>query len=52
MRFSTLALFLASFTLLCAIVALPSIHAWEREAGYPFGRMCQSIFTGYANTCR
>lgn len=23
----------------CAILALPFIHAWERGAGYPFGMM-------------
>jgi hypothetical protein len=28
-----------------------ALSQWERENGYPFGQMCNSIFTGYANTC-
>lgn len=31
---------------------IPSINKWEREAGYPYGKMCNSVFTGYVNTCK
>lgn len=30
---------------------LPAIHRWEREAGYPYGKMCNSVFTLYVDTC-
>jgi hypothetical protein len=31
--------------------SLPSIHAWEKARGYPYGKMCNSVFTGYVDTC-
>lgn len=30
---------------------LPWVHQWEREQGFPYGKMCHSIFTGYVDTC-
>lgn len=39
-------------TLITALVNVPRIHAWERANGYPYGHMCDSIFTGFVNTCR
>lgn len=47
--------FACLFVLLIACVALANshrIHAWEKQAGYPYGRMCNSIFTAYVDTCR
>ena len=49
----------ACFTLLLAayaiafalIVGLPEINAWEKNAGYPYGKMCNSVFTLYQDTC-
>lgn len=26
---------------------IPAVHVWERDAGYPFGRVCEVY-----NTCR
>ena len=23
------------------LVSLPNIHRWEREAGYPYGKLCE-----------
>lgn len=37
---------------ICGLISVPSIHAWERQAGYPYGKMCNSVFTGYVDTCR
>lgn len=41
---------------LCCTVALfvvsANVHAWEKANAYPYGHMCNSIFTGYVNTCR
>lgn len=36
------ALVVASFALpiLSLLYVVPAIHAWERENGYPYGRMC------------
>jgi hypothetical protein len=28
------------------------LNQWEKHNVYPFGRMCNSIFTGYVDTCR
>jgi heme/copper-type cytochrome/quinol oxidase subunit 3 len=33
------------------LFAAPQIHAWEKANGYPFGHMCNSVFTLYADTC-
>jgi hypothetical protein len=33
------------------VAALPTIHAWERDNDYPFGKMCHSVFTGFVDTC-
>lgn len=47
-----------ALTLLVAICVIslthvvPAAHAWEKANGYPFGKMCHSVFTMYANTCR
>lgn len=28
------------------------VHEWEKDVGYPYGKMCNSIFTGFVDTCR
>jgi hypothetical protein len=43
-----LTLFALTFVLACSI---PRIDAWEKAHGYPFGQMCNSIATGYVDTC-
>ena len=37
---------------LSGLAMVPAIDRWERQAGYPYGKMCNSIFTGYVDTCR
>jgi len=32
-------------------IAGARIGQWERAHGYPFGQMCNSVFTGWVNTC-
>lgn len=44
-----LALLLA--TALGGLAASPYVHAWERAAGYPYGKACNSILTFYVDTC-
>ena len=43
-------------SLLCAVMALfvlsANVKAWEKANDYPYGKMCNSIFTGYVDTCR
>lgn len=35
------------------IVAAPHISAWEKQNGYPYGRMCDpNIFNLYTSTCK
>ena len=34
------------------LFALPAVNAWERNAGYPYGQMCNSVFTLYVDTCK
>ncbi len=50
MRATILAL---AWTAVVAVLlgAQPAINAWERSRGYPYGRMCDSIFTGFEDTC-
>lgn len=33
------------------LILSPQVNQWERANGYPYGQMCNSIFTGYINTC-
>jgi hypothetical protein len=28
------------------------VNAWEKANDYPYGKMCNSIFTGYVDTCK
>ena len=28
------------------------INHWEKANAFPYGKMCQSVFTGWQNTCR
>lgn len=30
---------------------LPHIHAWEKANDYPYGKICNSAFTFYVDTC-
>lgn len=30
---------------------IPTIHEWERANDYPYGKMCNSAFTFYVDTC-
>jgi len=43
-------------SLFCALTTMAVsgtlISQWERSHDYPFGQMCNSVFTGYVNTCR
>lgn len=32
-------------------LAGPPIARWERANGFPFGQMCNSVFTGFVDTC-
>ena len=34
------------------IIAGDKIGQWEQANGYPFGQMCNSVFTGWVDTCR
>jgi hypothetical protein len=46
------ALILSWLVIVTSLFALsPAISAWERRNGYPYGRMCDSIFTGFEDTC-
>lgn len=45
-----LAVFTASMLFFILILA-PASTQWEKAHGYPFGRMCNSMFTGWADTC-
>lgn len=37
----------------CLLALTPAIHKWERDNGYPYGRMCDpNIFNLYTSTCR
>ncbi len=33
------------------VVGVPQINAWEKAHAYPYGQMCNSVFTGYQDTC-
>lgn len=52
---SAIWLTVAAHILAGAIMSLthgvPAIDAWEKANGYPYGKMCNSIFTGYVDTC-
>lgn len=36
---------------LVGLMNVSRIHAWEQANGYPFGKMCNSVFTLYVDTC-
>lgn len=43
------------FILALACGGLANVHhvnAWEKANGYPYGKMCNSIFTAYVDTCK
>jgi hypothetical protein len=53
MTLRTIIALISLFTLFwLSLATRPVIHVWERDAGYPYGKMCNSIFTGYVDTCR
>ena len=47
----TLVLSILTLVVSTAIVAAVNMPTWERAHGYPFGQMCNSVFTGYVDTC-
>lgn len=48
---ATIAVACVLSALVLLLASTPRIQAWERANGYPYGRMCQSIFTAYVDTC-
>lgn len=34
-----------------AVSILPKVHSWEQKNHYPYGKMCDSVFTMYKDTC-
>lgn len=34
------------------VYGIKHINAWEKAHGYPYGKMCNSIFTWYKDTCQ
>jgi hypothetical protein len=43
---------LSLLTIGCSLIVMaPHINAWEKANGYPFGQMCNSVFTLYVDTC-
>jgi hypothetical protein len=46
-----LAFWSAMVILACSFVGLKHVREWEAKHNYPYGRMCNSFFTGYADTC-
>lgn len=38
---TAIALTVASFAIVVGIIALPHIHQWERDNGYPYGKLCE-----------
>jgi hypothetical protein len=42
MRTATaIVLTIGMFAIVAMIIALPSIHQWERDNGYPYGKLCE-----------
>lgn len=39
-------------TAVVALTHMHDIHAWEKANSYPFGKMCNSVFTLYVDTCK
>ncbi len=37
--------------LVCIVAAIGPIHQWERANNYPYGKVCNSVFTGWQDTC-
>ena len=42
---------LAAIGLIALLAASAQIGQWEKANGYPFGQMCNSVFTGWVDTC-
>lgn len=34
-----------------AALGYPNLSRWEKAHKFPFGQMCNSIFTGWVDTC-
>jgi hypothetical protein len=50
---TTVCLLAALYIGVCLLVSLPAIHKWERDNGYPYGRMCDpNIVNFYTSTCK
>lgn len=37
--------------LLTLVLFRPAVNAWEKAHNFPYGQMCDSIFTNHVNTC-
>ena len=46
------AVFIILAIALAGLMSVPQIHAWEKANNFPYGKICNSIFTAYENTCR
>lgn len=45
----------AALLLATSVAMIPlgfAVSDWERANGYPYGKMCNSVFTLYVDTCR
>jgi hypothetical protein len=51
MKAAIVLLSLITISLSGLILGVPRINAWEAANNYPYGHMCDSVFTGFVNTC-
>ncbi len=51
MRAFTLFIATLAITTVILFSFIPLINQWERDHNYPYGQMCNSIFTGWVDTC-
>jgi hypothetical protein len=52
-KIATIALcLLPTAAILTLIYIVPTVNRWEREANYPYGKMCRSVFTAFVDTCK
>jgi hypothetical protein len=51
MRAVTILLTTLAVTVVVLTTLVPLINGWEHDHNYPYGRMCNSVFTGWSDTC-